>query len=123
MWSGTWLYLAWGAVLLVLAGLLVPYQGGIGLALAYALAYLVQLGLALGYVHWRLVPGLFGQLAGLARLSVLVLAASVWLVQWADGFNPWWRLLPLSLAGLPLARTLYLLVRRVFANQAKEPSP
>ncbi len=77
MWTGTTMNVGWSIVMIVSSVLLIPGHGGLGLAAAYFIAYLLHTIWVMVYVETKLAPStVFGQWK-LVLFSIVILLASV----------------------------------------------
>lgn len=78
MWTGVLMNLGWASALVLFSLLLIPAHGGLGLALAYLLAYLLHTLWQMIYVEIRLAPRTIIGQWHLVLLSVSLLTIGVW---------------------------------------------
>jgi O-antigen/teichoic acid export membrane protein len=77
MWTGTFMNLGWSIVLIISSILLIPHIGGLGLAIAYLIAYLFHTLWVMLYVEIKLAPStIFGQWK-LILFSLILILSSV----------------------------------------------
>lgn len=77
MWTGAFMNLGWGIVLILSSLILVPHLGGQGLAIAYLLAYLFHSIWVMSYMEIKLAHSAVMHQWLLIILSVLLLGVSV----------------------------------------------
>jgi len=77
MWVGALMNFGWALALVFFAWLLVPRFGGVGLAYAYACAYLAHFAWTMSYAEIRLTPGVFLAQSRLIVLTLILIPAGM----------------------------------------------
>jgi O-antigen/teichoic acid export membrane protein len=110
-WIGMWFNTGWAIILVGLTLFLTPHYGGLGLVLAYSIAYFVHTTVQLTYVQLKLAPS-----AKFAKAGLIILTAAIISLVAVPGFagirSKLFDLIALILAFLPISQW----VRRVVSQ-------
>jgi O-antigen/teichoic acid export membrane protein len=98
MWIGTLFNLCWSAVLIMVCAVLTPLYGGLGLSLAYLIAYILHTIWVSIYVQYRLSPSSAMEQKKLFRFALIILPIACAL----GYYNNLPRVLDIALVGISL---------------------
>ena len=118
MWIGAAMNFGWAMALILSTLSLVPRYGGLGLAMAYLMSYLLHTMWQMGYVEFFLArSAIFGQWR-LIALSILVLVP-VSILGYLDISSALFKFILVSLAFIPLYTYLQNHLKRPFSTEAQ----
>lgn len=116
MWTGTLMNLGWSGFLILFSWLLVPVFGGVGLATAYLLAYLLHTVWVMAYVRLKLAPDLFVSLTRLIAFSISLIATGLLISNIVYTASRFFAAGFFLLSCIPLGKAVYELLARLYSR-------